>query len=316
MKHSLLFVTALAAAGLSGCASLSGPPLPPEIKLASCDAYQNPTSKSLCNTVAGDTSYADFNAKYKGINRERLALDSLIILSTAAAAGFGLFDAHPDNLRAATLGSGTFTVLRGNLNQNEKATIYRDAVSVRNCFRGNALSIISAYEMETNQGKTVAELRQDIQTVMSASNAILEGLNPSEAADADAVTLRGLIDTATSRLDDTKTVLLAMDRFPVQYNLSYATATQNIGDRLQSTNVNARSLAQLISEAIKAIQTEGDEMADGAEEEGPLSVSDEVDLKPYISRLESALGAYNRRLPEDIIAAYENLSVCVADSAS
>lgn len=121
-----LFVAACASA-VSGCASFSAT-IPPLLNAHPGD------SAEIQSLIALRNSYVE---RAHALNGDNLLITGLGVTAAIAALGFASFEAHPDNLTAASLISGASLVANGQLNPHDKARLMIGALNAIECLISN-----------------------------------------------------------------------------------------------------------------------------------------------------------------------------------
>jgi len=248
---------------LAGCSTLNGPPPPPVAQ-----------SPEACSTTGLDVGTDDWRAarlhcdietvaarstiyrdRYIAITGGRNSLDRFSLASALSLAGFGLFGAHEDNLRAATLALGSSTVLRNGLNQTEQATIYYAGARSMNCYALEAMTVLDGFNAgdSTGMASAYASLAQLVILAEYATPGTPDPTNEVETAARAAELARrdALIAQANSLRPRLLAAYSALRAFPNSMSVSWQAADGHIHDRLAA---QAPDIAALIA-AARALDT-------------------------------------------------------------
>ena len=126
-KHFILCAAILT----SGCASLSVP-------VPSGYTAQANESALIKEAVALQNSYVE---RAKALNKDSLIINGLGTTAALATLGFGAFDAHKDNLKAAALISGASLVFSNQLTPGQRSKFMAQAADAVGCVVDNARTV-------------------------------------------------------------------------------------------------------------------------------------------------------------------------------
>lgn len=156
--------TILASALLCGCSSLRTVPTKYSVstitKPTDCNGATG-YDKSICDALEFVQKRAN---KYGNAANEEGLTDSFFgyqqVLSAISLAGFSLFDAHPDNIRAATLSGAVGNIGQSQLKPASRAKVFVDANRTLNCVHLAGRQFLGANDLTPNITSAVNQLFQ------------------------------------------------------------------------------------------------------------------------------------------------------------
>lgn len=165
----------VAAAALGGCASVGGDALVDTVALPATPtgcAAPAAADRELCAAIAAThTSATNYRSAAQELDDANVAYGLLQTASAIAILGFGLFDAHPDNISAATLSGAIATGMRQGVHPDRQRDILVDGVRGMTCVARRGAVFIGHYQ--TGQRlRTQADFnRHDVATARDAARA-------------------------------------------------------------------------------------------------------------------------------------------------
>lgn len=305
---------------LAGCTTLNGPPPPPAAQTSEdCDtsgARVGSDSWRAIRLGCELESIADrsglYIARYSAITGDRAMLDRFSLASALSLAGFGLFGAHEDNLRAATFGLGASTALRSGLNQTEQAEIYDAGARAMNCYAQEALTVLDGYNANDRTDMETAYV--DLTTLSALAR---RAANDAATPPADTASLESLVAQADTLRPQLRDAYGAIRRFPGALAISWQAADAHIHDRLAA---QAPDIAALIA-ATRALdpgnnQT-GEPVTSGAEDREGLAGTNEsgMTVTDITEGLTAAIATAELYIEADYPARIARLGDCLAIAA-
>lgn len=311
---------------LAGCTTLDGPPPPPVAQTTGdCDtddatvgADDWRAARLDCDMSTIAARSAVYRQRYVAITGERSLLDRFSLASAFSLAGFGLFGAHEDNLRAATLGLGGSTVMRNGLNQAEQATIYYAGARSMNCYTLEALAVLDGFNAGDSAG--MASTYSSLAELVVLAEYATPGTPDTGTANETAARATELArrDALIARANELRPELLAaysaLRRFPNSMSVSWQAADGHIHDRLAA---QAPDIAALIA-AARALDTPetpppSTPSDDKGATEGEAGLTDGgPPLATILTELASGISAAERYIAADYPARVTRLGECLA----
>ncbi len=306
---------------LASCTTLNGPPPPPVAQTTDdCDtsgtrvgADDWRAARLRCDMSTVAARSAIYRERYVAIVSERGLLDRFSLASAFAVAGFGLFGAHEDNLRAATLGLGSSTVMRNGLNQSEQAVIYNAGARSMNCYALEAMAVIDGFDAGDSGGmaSTYASLAELVVQAGYATPGTPDPENANAARAAELARRDALVARANSVRAELLTAYSALRRFPNAMSVSWQAADGHIHDRLTAQTPD---IAALIA-AVRALDAPDTPSAppDGTGETGGERGlhEDGPPMGDILTQLASEISAAERYIAADYPARVTRLGECL-----
>lgn len=295
---------------LACCTSLRAPPLPtyPETMLCS-PAPKDANAVRLCGTlVAIQKSRGDYATRYSDLADEKQRIDGLLILATVAGAGFTLFEAHPDNIKAAALIAGTAGIVGPGLKYPEQLKLARTTANALNCYAGAGSTMVGVYLTPSASTTKIQQAMGKIEDALIATKNFPQG--PGDAAAVEE--LPALKEEAEALLKSAARAVNALVHFNPTFEDSLAQAYENFAKRHDALEIDAVKLAGLIKENADTLNKPVESKDPPLDPNAKVAAS----FTEAVAELRTAIREMNELPLSSITTAFDRVPVCLAQSTN
>lgn len=318
MRSLILMIAATGI--LSGCVTVGGDPLlramrdpPTPVGCPTPDATgavpagvnaTDPNDNALCNAIL-HTIYTA-----RGVRNGALSLDNaqaglggVQIASGVASAGFAMFEAHPDNILAATLAGGAALAARSGLKPQERRDVLRGGARALSCVAERGSVFMGAAGRAAQlQTLTVSVAEQSLR---------LRGMLSNRRGSAEE---RAQLEAALTRLDTANTAARAnvgpMLSAPAQVNDTRRLVERNIERQLATLQPDIAAIVEAIGKLAPEPATPGSPPASTGLREMLVERPDNLRRATEIA---SALAAYLESLEGPGQEEYAAIAACATE---